>query len=80
MKKSGASIQFSPTDLTNYLQNPYITWMDRLYLEHTDGTQPDASAGEAILIRKKGLEHERNFLVQLKAAKKDPLSASMSRI
>ncbi|MBU1698614.1 MAG: TM0106 family RecB-like putative nuclease [Candidatus Eisenbacteria bacterium] len=71
MKKSGASIQFSPTDLTNYLQNPYITWMDRLYLEHPDRTQPDASADEAILIRKRGLEHERDFLAQLKAAQKD---------
>ncbi|MBU1699748.1 MAG: TM0106 family RecB-like putative nuclease [Candidatus Eisenbacteria bacterium] len=74
MKNHGTSIQFSPTDLTNYLQNPYITWMDRLYLEHPDKATPDEQTGDQELIQKKGIEHEHDFLDQLKAKHKNQLT------
>jgi len=29
MKRRGSGYLFSPTDLTNYMQSEFITWMDR---------------------------------------------------
>ena len=71
MRKTGSSLLFSPTDLTKFLQNPYVTWMDRLYVGRPDGLAPDKDSADLELIFEKGLEHERRYLESLKAEGRD---------
>ena len=66
MKKSDGSLIFSPTDLTQFMENPYITWMDRYFLEFPNKITPDPDDGEMEIVQARGLEHEQNYLEGLK--------------
>jgi uncharacterized protein len=63
----GSDYRFSPTDLTNYMQSEFITWMDRYACEHPTEVQPDPDTEEQRIIQEKGIEHERAFLDSLHA-------------
>src|SRR5439155_8102741 len=67
MKRRGSGYLFSPTDLTNYMQSEFITWMDRYAWEHPTEAQPDPDTEEQRIIQEKGIEHERAFLDALQA-------------
>ncbi|MEZ5065904.1 MAG: TM0106 family RecB-like putative nuclease [bacterium] len=71
MRKVEDRVIFSPTDLAHFAENPYVTWMDRLHLEHPDRAVPDAPSEELEIIAGKGLEHERTFLQGLREAGRD---------
>ena len=59
MKKLGSSLIFSPSDLTRFMENGFVTWMDRYYLEFPNQVQPDEITEEVEVIQKKGLDHDR---------------------
>jgi len=67
MKPRDAGYLFSPTDLTNYMQSEFITWMDRYAWERPAEAEPDEDTEEQRLIQDKGLEHERGFLEALRS-------------
>ena len=67
MRKDGARYRFSPSDLINFMQSEFITWMDRFYREFPDEIEPDPDTEEQKIIQDKGLEHERSFLDALSA-------------
>ena len=48
------------------MENGFVTWMDRYYLEFPNQVQPDEITEEVEVIQKKGLDHERRFLLGLK--------------
>ena len=71
MRIKSDTLLFSPTDLTKYLQNPYVSWMDRLHAERPGEFTPDEVSANLELVFKKGLEHEAHYLESLRAAGRD---------
>lgn len=66
MKKIGQSIQFSASDLINYLGCKHLTELDRkTVLGEID--PPDWSNPALVLIQQKGIEHEQAYVVHLKS-------------
>ena len=66
MKKSGSTLTFSPSDLTKFMENPYITWMDRLRLEFPDRLSPDDDNEELKIVQERGEAHEEAYLETLR--------------
>ena len=71
MQKTGKTLFYSPTDLVRFMESPYSSWMDRLYLEHPDRIKPDEESAEKKLVAQSGNLHELNHLTKIKAAKLD---------
>jgi uncharacterized protein len=67
VKRTTNGYRFSPSDLINYVRSEFITWMDRLVLDHPDEVEPDPNSDEMRIVQDKGIEHERDFLASLKA-------------
>ena len=67
MKRTANCYRFSPSDLINYVRSEFLTWMDRLVLDHPDEVEPDPNSDEMRIVQDKGIEHERDFLASLKA-------------
>ena len=67
---------YSPSDLINFMQSEFITWMDRYYLDFPDAVTPDQPAEEQRLIQQAGIEHEAHFLQQLSADGRDVCDVS----
>ena len=67
MKKlSAGSFQFSPSDLTTFLESPFSAWMDRYSLERPEEFERDGEDAAAELIQAKGHEHEARVLETLR--------------
>ena len=62
MKKSGTRITYSPTDLARFMENEFITWMDRFYLEFPAEVVPDEKAEEMEILIRRGFQHEETVL------------------
>src|SRR5881396_3014446 len=62
MKKSGTRITYSPTDLARFMENEFITWMDRFYLEFPAEVAPDEKPEEMDILIRRGLQHEESVL------------------
>lgn len=73
MRKCGPGLLFSPSDLISFMISEYVSWMDRLYLEHPDRLQPDEESEEDRLVQLKGQEHETEFLHFLRESGRDVL-------
>lgn len=65
MHKRDGRLVLSPTDLTLFMESEFITWMDRYDLECPGAATPDSESGTKLLLQKKGIEHEKQFLDQL---------------
>jgi predicted RecB family nuclease len=70
-KVDGSRLVYSPSDLIHFAASPFASWMDRLHLEIPDRAAPDPASEEEQILWKKGLEHERALLEQLKASGRD---------
>ena len=64
MRKIGGKILFSATDLVNFLGCRHCTWLDLKDLEQP--LEKAESDAEKILLKEKGLEHERAYLERLR--------------
>lgn len=76
MKKINGKLIFSPSDLINFMESSFITWMDRYNLEFPNKVKPDETDEILNILRKKGNEHEILFLNKLKEEGKDVLEVS----
>ena len=65
MKKNGAGYLFSPSDLIKYMQCPYVSFLDRCYVDFPNEFQPDAEDEFVTLIQACGDEHEKEYVKQL---------------
>src|SRR5687768_3423077 len=63
---------FSPSDLNNFLECEHLTALG-LAVSRRELVRPDADDPQAELIRRKGDEHERAYLVQLRVEGKSIL-------
>ena len=59
------TIVFSPSDLTRFMESPFASWMDRLYLEFPDRVTPDERSDELQLYADAGITHEATFVKDL---------------
>jgi predicted RecB family nuclease len=64
-------IIYSPSDLTRFMESPFASWMDRLYLECPDCVTPDERDDELQLYADAGITHEAKFVQQLEKDGKD---------
>ena len=62
---------YSPSDLINFMQSEFITWMDRYYLDFPKAATPDQSTDEQRLIQQAGTDHETAFLLHLRTDGRD---------
>lgn len=66
MQKIAEQVFYSASDLANFLECEHLTTLDRM---HLDAPMQKTEDGEdAVLIQRKGLEHEHAFLTYLQAA------------
>lgn len=65
MQKISDQVFYSATDLTHFADCRYLTWLDRLNLDHRMEKAEDDE--QAKLIQAKGIEHEEAFLDKLTA-------------
>lgn len=71
MQKRDGVLIYSPSDLITFLSDPFSSWMERRFLEDPKSVQPDPDDENSKLIRKKGLQHEVEYLEQLYRESKD---------
>lgn len=71
MKKNNGHITYSPSDLINFMESTFITWMDRYFLEFPVRIKPDDTDEALKILQKKGREHEDAFLNKLKEQGKE---------
>ncbi|GEM_PF-1024121 len=57
-------IVYSPSDLTRFLESPFASWIDRLYLKHPDRVTPDERDDELQLYADAGISHEAKFIIR----------------
>lgn len=66
-----SKITFSPSDLTNFMESSFVSFMDRLFvLGDPRAVQDEPDEGMEI-IRQRGFEHEKSYLDLLKSSGAD---------
>lgn len=61
---------FSPSDLVEFMESPFASWMSRYALDHPEA-KPAAGGdplGAEALLQRRGFEHERQVLAELEAS------------
>lgn len=61
-KTASGRLVFSPTDLVNFLESPFASWMDRYAAEHPDTVVPDERDASDELLARAGDEYEQAVL------------------
>ncbi|MCB1064816.1 MAG: TM0106 family RecB-like putative nuclease [Verrucomicrobiae bacterium] len=65
-KLSEGNLLYSPSDIVRFLESPFASWMERLFLEARDRVTPDEESEELKLIAEEGNRHETRFLETLR--------------
>src|SRR5258705_12364960 len=71
MQRRHGQLLFSPSDLTEFMESPFASWMTRRSLEHPevepgiDATDPEALPGLSELLKRRGFDHEGRVLAAL---------------
>lgn len=68
MKYDSGRLIYSPTDLVNFLESPFSSWMDRHHLENPGLLIPQELSDDAKLVLETGNQHARNILEELKGS------------
>ena len=71
MYSEHGTIVFSPSDLTRFMESPFVSWMDRLYLEFPDRVTPDEGSDELQLYADAGITHEAAFVKEIETQGSD---------
>ena len=71
MYSNDGVIVFSPSDLTRFMESPFVTWMDRLHLMFPDRVTPDEVSDEFQLYADAGITHEAGFVKELETKGSD---------
>jgi predicted RecB family nuclease len=64
-------IRFSPSDLTNFMESRFVTFMDRLSIDGDPRAIRDAKDESMEIVRERGFEHEKTYLELLKSTGAD---------
>jgi predicted RecB family nuclease len=66
MHQQDGKLIFSPSDLTNYMESKFVSFMDRLSLQQDPRAIKDAPDESMQIIRDRGMQHEQAYLALLK--------------
>ena len=68
MMKLNGKLVYSPSDLCTYLESEFASWMDRFRLEFpASGIERNGDDPLNVALQKRGLDHERRILDDLRA-------------
>jgi len=70
-KNNDGSFTYSPSDLTRYMESEFVTWLDRYNIEFPNELVEDEDSETDQLLQRKGLEHESEFLAELRRSGHD---------
>ena len=76
MKRENGKLNFSPSDLTRFIESEFITWMDRYDLEYPGEIERDEDDETARLLQRRGIQHEKDFLARLEKEGRDIVDIS----
>jgi uncharacterized protein len=65
MRRIADQLVYSPSDLINFMDSPFDSWMDRYYSEYPDEVMPDERDESLEILAKHGNAHEAAFLTYL---------------
>src|SRR5438045_1752603 len=72
MKKVGQDVVYSPSDLIHFMENEFITWMDRYHLEFPGEILPNDDGDHQLQIfQRLGEQYEARLLQQFRDTKKE---------
>ena len=77
MKRDGDGLLYSISDLTEFMESPFASFMTRLELEAPDRSTPSAAPGSAglgemeKLLQERGDQHEREVLQKMHSSGRD---------
>ena len=79
MHRRDNQLIFSPTDLAQFAESPFVTWMERFELEQPKLYQPDTPSEMDNILARKGSEFELAFLDSLRAEGRDVFDAKIQQ-
>lgn len=62
---------YSPSDLINFMESDFVSWMDQLHRLFPDQAEPDEADESVKILQAHGDRHERDFLASLIAEGRD---------
>lgn len=66
-KDSSGKIIYSPSDLVQFMESSYASWMERLHLENPSSNTPDSLSDDERLAMQSGARFEKEYVAALKA-------------
>ena len=79
MRARDSELIFSPTDLCNYVESPFASWMDHHALDTPGRFTPDPPTEDNELVLRKGREREDRYLEALIAKGQAPFDTRDER-
>lgn len=67
MQHHNGLYRYTPSDLVEFFESSFASWMSRLHLDYPERMQPDPEAPEFAILAKQGIQHEHAVLTQLQA-------------
>src|SRR5713101_1490727 len=71
MQHHNGQYRYTPSDLVEFFESSFASWMSRLYLQYPERAQPDPAAPEFAILAEKGVQHEHAVFTQLRAEGRD---------
>ena len=65
MQHHKGQYHYTPSDLVEFFESSFTSWMSRLSLDYPQQVQPDPKSGECAILAKQGSQHEHAILTQL---------------
>lgn len=67
MQHHNGQYRYSPSDLVEFFESSFASWMSRLHLDYPERVQPDPEVPEFTILATRGIQHEHAVLTQLQA-------------
>ena len=71
MRKHERGYLYTPSDLLEFLNSPFATWMTRRFVDDPSAVTPDADPPELLSLREQAERHEHALLAQLRSEGRD---------
>ena len=71
MQHHNGQYRYTPSDLAEFFESSFASWMSCLHLQYPERAQPDPEAPELAILAEKGVQHEHAVFTQLRAEGRD---------
>lgn len=73
MRRIDGQLIYSASDLIQFLESPFASWMQRQHLDDPEAAIPDPDDALQVVLSRRGQEHEQSYLASLQSQKLDVL-------